>query len=212
MDYELNDQDRVDLVKHFFKRYGWWIVLAILLILIGFGINAYVQKREATANQNASLAYQAILTAAQNGATAQQVAEAANTLIKSYPGTVYATLSNLTLASISVQEGNLGNAENILTASLANNHKNTLTPIIQMRLARVFIAEKKYDEAIALLNNPPKGFAAPFELLKGDAQLAKGSANDAKVSYLAAQTANGQKNPLIAQLLTERLNSIGGNS
>lgn len=213
MDYELNDQDRADLVKNFVKKYGPWIILAIIIIAIGFGINAYLNKRQATENQNASNAYQAMLTSAQNGATTQQITASANELIKNYPDTVYATFSQLTLANIDIQQGNLTDAENLLNTALKANHKNTLEPVIQMRLARVYIAENKLNDAIALLKDPPKGFEAPFNLLTGDAELLQNNTAAAKASYLAAQQANNaQSDPLIAQLLTERLNSLGGNS
>lgn len=211
MEYELNDQDRADLVKNFFKKYGIWIVAGIVIIAIGFCINAYMQKRDAQANEAASSAYQAMLTIVQNGATPLQVTQSANQLIKDYPDTVYATMANLTLASLAVQQSNLANAEEILRNTLKENHSNNLAPIITLRLARVLLAENKADEAINILQNPPQGFEAPYALLTGDAKLQQSDQAGARASYLVAQKAN-QNNPLLSQLLAERLNSLGGSS
>ena len=215
MDYELNDQDRADLVTNFIKKYGPWVVLIVVLIGIGFGVNSYLNNRKATENQNASIAYQAMLMATQHGATSQQITDSANNLIQNYSGTVYASFANLTLASIAIQETNLTKAEGILSDTLKQNKDTSLTPIIQMRLARVLIADHKYTDAINFLTKPPKGFEAPFALLTGDAYLAQNNTAAARASYLAAENANhnaAQNDPLIAQLLAERLNSLGGNS
>lgn len=211
MDYELNDQDRADIVKNFFKKYTVWIIVALIVIAAGFGVNAYMQKRNAVINQNASNAFQTMVAAAQGGANVSQITESANDIISNYPNTVYAALANLTLANIAVQQGNLASAESILTATLQANRKTTLAPIIRLRLARVLIAENKSTEAIDLLQQPPKGFEAPYNLLTGDAELLQNNQSAAKASYLAAQQANSG-DPLIGQLLTERLNSLGGNS
>ncbi len=211
MEYELNDQDRAEIVKKFFKKYGLWIIVAVVVIAIGFGINAYMQKREALANQNASVAYDALFAAAQNGATVNQTTQAATDLIKNYPGTVYATFANLLLANIAVQQGNLGEADQILTAVLKSNDHNTLSPLIRLRLARVLIAENKPDDAVALLKHPPKGFEASYSLVTGDALLSQNNQAAAKASYLAAQAVD-QNDPVTAQMITERLNSLSGNS
>lgn len=211
MEYELNDQDRADLVKNFFKKYGLWIIIAVVVIAIGFGINAYMQKREAVANQNASIAYSAMVTAAQNGATVNQISEAAKSLISNYPKTIYATFADLALANIAVQQNNLPEAESILTKELKKNDGNSFAPIIRLRLARVQIAENKFSDAITLLKSPPKGFEAPYALVTGDAELLQNNPAAAKESYLAAQKTN-ENDPLVAQLVTERLNSLSGNS
>lgn len=209
MDYELNDQDRADLVRRFFKRYGLWLMIAIIAIALGFGIDAYMQKRDVTISQNASTAYQAMMAAAQNGANDAQVSQSANELIKNYPNTVYATLTHMVLANIAIRQDNLAGAENILSGLL--KQKTMLTPIITLRLARVFIADNKPADAIQLLQDPPAGFEASYHLLAGDAFLLQNNQVAAKTNYLAAQKASAN-DPVITPLITERLNSLGGNS
>ena len=211
MEYELNDQDRADLVKNFFKKFGLWIVLAILVVAMGYGVYTYLQNRSQQQNEAASLAYQAILTATQNGATSEQITQSANQLIQTYPRTIYATFSNLILANLAVQQSNLTSAEEILRSTLRENSGNTLAPVITLRLARILIAENKPKEASSILQNPPTGFVSAYGLLSGDAELLENNPTAAKESYVNAKKAN-KNNLLLNQLLTERLNSLGGNS
>lgn len=213
MEYELNDQDRADIVINFLKKYAVWIILALALISAGFGIHTYMQQRIASQNQNASIAYQAILNSIQNNASADEITASANTLIQDYPSSVYASFSRLMLANIAVQQNNLNNAESILKQVLKQNQNNSLSPIIKLRLARVLISANKPADAIRLLENPPKGFASSFALLTGDAELLQHNQAGAKATYLAAQQANQTENdPVLNQLLTERLNNLGSTS
>ncbi len=211
MEYELNDQDRADLVKNFLKKYSTLFIVVLIAIALAFGIYNAIQKHENTVNQNASLAYAAILKSMQNGASIASISAESQSLVQNYGGTVYASMAQLTLASIAVQQNDLPQAETLLKKTLANNHHNTLTPIITLRLARVLLAENNPKMAINVLKNPPLGFAGPYALLSGEAYLQLSDLALAKQNFTMA--INQSKNdPLVTQMAIERLNSIGSTS
>jgi predicted negative regulator of RcsB-dependent stress response len=209
-DYELTDQDRAELIKNFFQRYGSFIVVALLLLVLGLGINNWWQKHQYTRASTASNAYQALLTSMQNGTSPDVIKAAATEISVNYSGTVYASLAQLQLAGIAVAQANLSTAESLLKNDLAQNSHNALKPIISLRLARLWLAENKSQATLDLLKHPPKGYEAAYGLLAGDAYIQLKNLAQAQLSYQQALSA-AHNDPVLVQLLTERLNSLGVN-
>ena len=210
-EYELNDQDRADLVKNFFSRYGYFILILLIIIAVAVGIHAYMRNHAQKQSEAASIAYEALMTSIHNGASANEIKAAATQIIKDYPNTAYSSMAELNLASLSVVQNDFATAETVLQQVLAQNKNNTLTPIITMRLARVLLAENKAQAALLLLQKPPEGFSAPYELLEGDAYVMLNNAKAAQAAYQSALK-TAQDNPLITQLLNERLNNLSSAS
>ena len=207
-DYELNDHDRAEIVKRFFLRYGYIILVALILFAVAMGVQALWQNHQQNKNQAASNAYQALTVSMQNGAKPAIISEGANQLIANYPGTAYASLAQMNLAEIAVAQNNLSAAETLLTTDLKNNSHNDLTPIITLRLARVLLAENSASKALKILKDPPKGYVPAYSLLSGDANVQLNNMLAAKDNYQQGIIAAGETDPLIAQLLTERLHHL----
>jgi predicted negative regulator of RcsB-dependent stress response len=207
MEYELNDQDRADLVKSFLQKYGYIIVGVILVVAVGLGVNSLMQNHRAHVQQNASIAYQALLTSRQHGASPASLKAAETELIQNYPHTVYASLTRLQLAADALAQNQLAEAEGQLTQALQDNRANALTPIVSLRLARVFLADAKPEAALELLKHPPTGFEASYALLRGDAELALNHRPEAEKAEETALAASAN-NPLIHQMAAARLNLL----
>ncbi|MCX7122895.1 MAG: tetratricopeptide repeat protein [Gammaproteobacteria bacterium] len=211
MEYELNDQDRADIVKNFIKKYSTLFVLALIAVALAFGAYNIIQKHEATANQNASIAYSALLTSMQNGATTATISAESQNIIKNNRGTVYASLAKLNLAGIAVQQNRLADAASILKETLAQNSHNSLTPIISLRLARVYLANNNPKMAISILKKPPAGFVGTYALLTGEGNLQEGNLVLARKNFSTAINAS-KNDPIVTQMAMERLNSLGASS
>lgn len=207
-DYELNDHDRAEIVKRFFQRYGFIILVALVICAVAMGVQALWQNHEQNKNQAASNAYQALIVSMQNGAKPSVIAEGATQIVANYPGTAYASLAQLNLAQIAIAQNDLGTAETTLTADLDQNSSNDLTPIITLRLARVLLAENKAAAALKILKDPPKGYVPSYSLLMGDANVQLKNMLAAKDDYQRGIIAAGQNDPVMTQLLTERLNHL----
>ncbi len=211
MEYELNDQDRADLVKHFIKKYSTLFVVILVVIVLAAGAYRLIQNHQAKVNQNASIAYSALLTSIQNGASADTITTESRSLIKNYHGTVYASLAELNLASIAVQQNHFAEAEAILKEALGQNSHNTLKPLITLRLARVYLADQQPKMALSFLKAPPASFAGPYALLSGDAYLQMNEPALAKHSFETALS-QSKNDPAVTQMAMERLTSLGANS
>jgi predicted negative regulator of RcsB-dependent stress response len=205
-DYELNDHDRAELVKNFFKRFGYWVILAIIVVAIGLTVNAYWQSHQNTRAQAASNAYQALIISMQNGAKPDVIRTAATQISTDYPGTVYASLAELNLAQLALKQNDLATAATILKKALDQNENNRLAPIISLRLARVLLAQNEAKAALKVLKDAPKGYVSAYGLLTGDAYIQLNDKAAALKSYEAALA--NVNNPLMGQLLTERINNL----
>lgn len=211
MEYELNDQDRAEIIKNFIRRYGYLIIAGMLIISFSFGLYHYIQKKNATQNQNASSDYQAFLVQAKNGASAITLSASAQNIIQTYPDTAYASLSKLYLAKQAVSQNHLADAAQILRADLAQNKNNALTPIITLRLARVLIANGSFTDALNLLSHPPKGFESSYAFLRGNANLALKNKSAAQENYALALAQSETASPIHA-LAEAQLSLLGSTS
>ncbi|MCW8957149.1 MAG: tetratricopeptide repeat protein [Gammaproteobacteria bacterium] len=77
---------------------------------------------------------------------------------------------------------------------MANSDNVELQHIARLRLMRVLTSMNEFDQALALANmDIPNSFVALYEELKGDAYLAKGDINQARVAYDKAILKSGMQ-------------------
>ena len=99
---------------------------------------------------------------------------------------------------------------------LAIKHANdeVIEQLASLRLARVLIEQKKYDEAMALLSKThDTAFDAQYEELKGDVYIARGDVTQARMAYDNAINLQGVAASKWLKLKRQNLgNSTGQNS
>ena len=79
-----------------------------------------------------------------------------------------------------------------------------------MRLAAVLMDQKKYDEALRVLDaNSDAAFAAMAADLRGDIMLAQGRMDEARSAYKMAVEKAGQRNP-VKGIAETKLDALGG--
>ena len=79
-----------------------------------------------------------------------------------------------------------------------------------MRLAAVLLEEKKYDEALRMLDaNKDEAFAPLAADLRGDVMLAQGRLDEARAAYKLAAEKAGPRNP-VKSIAETKLNALGG--
>jgi len=78
------------------------------------------------------------------------------------------------------------------------------------RLAGVLLEQKKYDEALKVLDgNKDEAFAASVADVRGDVMLAQGRLDEARAAYKAAVEKSQGRNP-VKQIAETKLNALGG--
>jgi predicted negative regulator of RcsB-dependent stress response len=82
--------------------------------------------------------------------------------------------------------------------------------VARLRLASVMLEQKKYEEALKVLDgNPDAAFVAPAADLRGDIMLAQGRLDEARAAYKLAIEKADPRTP-VKSIAETKLNALGG--
>ena len=207
MAYDLEEQEQIEQLKAWWNKYGTLTLLLLslaLAVVLGWqGWNWY-QNHQATQARGYFEALQKASTQMESQESVSRVQAAMKTLQTDFPATDYAARAALVAGDALARDGDLSGAEAAL-AWLAQSQHQAFAPIARLRLAGLFMDQKKFDDALALLNSPPASFEGVFADRRGDVLLAKGEIKAAQAEWDRAVELLGTTNPLtsIVQLKIE---------
>ena len=180
-DFETEEQQLEALKK-------WWkdnaSSLLIGLALGGFSLASwnFYQQTQYQHSTEASDMYVSVVAQAEAGA--QIDSATVDKLAAGYADTPYAALSAMVVAKHELESGSVDQAVSRLQWAMANAIEDEVKSVAQLRLARVLISQKKFDEANELLAaKHSAAFDALYEELKGDMFVAKGELEQARIAY-----------------------------
>jgi len=205
---DLEEQEQLDQLKHFWNVYGTLITWVVLLAAGAFmAWNGWQYFERNKAAQAAAL-YDELERGAQAGDTAR-VERALADMKDKYARTAYAQQAGL-LAAKTLHEK--GNAE-ASRAALAWVAEQAVDPgyqaVARLRLAAELLDSKSYDDALRQLGGSfPKEFEALVADRRGDIYLAQGKRDEARAQY---QSAWAGLDPLNSyrRLVEIKLNAVG---
>ena len=129
-----------------------------------------------------------------------------NQLINNYADTPYAALASLALAKAEYENDNIEVATMQLQLAVKHANNDAVKQIANLRLSRIYIEQKKYDEAAAILNMSHDAVLdAQYEELKGDLYLAKGDSAQARTAYDKALDLQGDSASKLLKLKRQNL-------
>ncbi len=188
--YDLEEQDKISDLKAFWTRWGNLIstaVTVLALAVIAYQAWNWYNRSQA---EKASVLYAAVSEVASGAGEKKDLTkakEATAALIAQFPKTGYAPRAALVLAKLLFDQKDLDGAKAQLSWVAANATEDELKQIARLRGAFVALDQKKFDEALALLDGK---FAPSMEGLvadaKGDVFHAAGKFADAKGAYASA--------------------------
>ncbi|WP_455202295.1 YfgM family protein [Kaarinaea lacus] len=213
MEVYSTEEEQIAAIKKWWKE-NWLSLFGG--VLIGIGILAGGKYWLDTKNfhaESASIEYEAMI----QSLTRNQLEEASNraaTLLGQYADTPYAGLAALTMAKIKTDKDDLVAAKSHLRWAMDNVQQKELKFEAQIRLARVLLAEKNYDEALQQVNAVTSPhYKVVVEELKGDIYVAKGDTSNARTAYSLAlaeldQSASSSS-PRVRNFLQIKLDDLG---
>lgn len=184
----LTEQQQIEQLRLWWKKYGWNSILVIALaLLVSVGWHFWLQHREVK-RERASMHYQTLLTAVVNNDTQEAVKEA-TLLTNDYAQTPYAALATLILARNDVYQNNYSQAEKRLTWVMKHASTPSLRQVARIRLARVLLQENKAPQVLKILHkiNDP-AYLPMIDETKGDAYAQLNNVVQAKDAYQEALT------------------------
>ncbi|AWB33502.1 YfgM family protein [Orrella marina] len=200
MAYDLEEQEQIEQLKAWWSKYGTLTLLLLslaLAVVLGWqGWNWY-QNHQATQARGYFEALQKASTQMDSPESVNRVQAAMTTLQSDFPATDYAARAALVAGDALARDGNNAGAEAAL-AWLARSEHEAFAPIARLRLAGLLMDQKKFDDALALLDEPPPSFEGVFADRRGDVLLAKGDVKAAKAQWGRALELLGAANPLIS--------------
>ncbi|WP_105167511.1 YfgM family protein [Pseudoalteromonas sp. T1lg23B] len=184
MEIYSTEEQQAEAIKRFFRENGVSLTLGIVIGLGGlYGWKAYNQNQIDTAEATSN-AYNKFVES-------DDVLAASESFVKENADSSYAVLAAFVAAKEAADKGQLDVAAQKLQWAADNVASPELKATALTRLARVQLAQQKFDAAMATLDQPmPSSFKAQIAEIKGDAFLAQGDKEQAKSQYQVALDAS----------------------
>lgn len=210
------DEERIEAIKGWWSEYGKQTTLALVLVLSGYLGWQYLDHKHLKDSQLASEQFSQILDLWPDqlggdidNSQRQAIIQAAEKLRTNNAGSAYAWLSSLSLARLSVEQGDLEGASAELKLLLDSDLAQIDQHLVRLRLARVESARGHVDEALRLIQGINAGALEPlYKEAIGDFLFDKGNAPAAYTAYQAALKSNLLGDNILSALLELKINQV----
>jgi predicted negative regulator of RcsB-dependent stress response len=205
---DLEEQEQLDQIKHFWKQYGnaiTWVLILVLGAFASWNFYQYWQRSQAT---QAAALFDEFERSLQTG-DKTKVERVFTDIKEKFGSSAYAQQAGLLVAKHWVSQNQLELAKSSLLWVAEKSSDKGLQALAKLRLSAVLMEEKKLDEALAQLSGE---FPADFEALvadrKGDLFVLKGDTAQAIAQFQKAYAALDARTDY-RRLVEVKLNSLG---
>ena len=204
----LEEQEQLAELKHFWKRYGnviSWVLIAVLGAVAAWNGYQYWQRNQSS---QAAVMYDEVERAAVAGDVPKLERVMAD-MKDRYAGTAYAEQAALLAARIYHDKGNLDAAKGALAWVAGKGTDAGYQSVARLRLSGMLFETRAYDEALQQLSAPmPKDFAPLAADRSGDILLAQGKKTEAKAQYQSAYKGLDERSDY-RRIIEIKLNALG---
>lgn len=180
------EQQQLEEFRDWWKANLAWVLLGAGLALAGVGGYKgwdYWQERQAT---GAAVLYQQYRVHLEGG-QAQQAHETGERLRQEYGGTVYASMASLISARLYQEDQQPEEAIRLLRWAYENSDDLLIEPVAALRLARLYAAQRQWEEGLAVLSNVSlEGYEGLVHEIRGDLYRQSGRTQEARHEYVQA--------------------------
>ena len=205
---DLEEQEQLAELKHFWKRYGnviSWVLIAVL-----GAVAAWIGYQRWQANQSAQA--EVMYGEVERAAVAGDVPKLERVMADMkdrYAGTAYAEQAALLAARTYHDKGNLDAAKGALAWVAGKGTDAGYQSVARLRLSGMLFETRAYDEALQQLSAPmPKDFAPLAADRSGDILLAQGKKTEAKAQYQSAYKGLDERSDY-RRIIEIKLNALG---
>ncbi|MEI6732886.1 MAG: tetratricopeptide repeat protein [Comamonadaceae bacterium] len=205
---DLEEQEQLDQLKHFWKQYGNAISWALIVVLGAFASwNFYQYWQRSQATQAAAMfdEVERVLKSADQA----KIDRVFGDIKSKFGSTTYAQQAGLLVAKQYYSVGNAQGARTALTWVAENASDPGYQALAKLRLAAVLIDSKSFDDALKQLDgNFPANFEALVADRRGDILILQGKKAEALVQYRKAYRSFDESTEY-RRLVEVKLNSLG---
>jgi predicted negative regulator of RcsB-dependent stress response len=181
--YDLEEQEKIDALKAWWKEWGNTVIAAVIVFVATLaGVNVW-RHFQVTHTTEASTLYDEL----KKEKDVKKVSAGVQALLDQYSDTPYAGRAALVAAKRQFEAGDLAAARASLEWVAQKAQESEIQDVARLRLASVLGDQKKFDEALRVLEGiKQESFSGPALVLKGDLLVAQGKPAEARAAYLAA--------------------------
>ena len=181
MDVYKTEEEQVQAIKQWWKENSTSLVAGVVIgIAVLAGYKYWTDSKQSKAQQ-ASVIYEQLLSPETDKEKSVDI------LKNDYSGTPYAALAALLVAKDNVDANEIEKAVSQLKWVIENNNSDAVLHIAQQRLARAYLSIDDIASAEALVKGVKvEGYAAGYDEIRGDINLAKNLPVQAKENYRLA--------------------------
>jgi len=205
---DLEEQEQLDQLKHFWKRYGdliTWVLIIALGAVAAWNAYQYYQRNQAA---QSSALFDEVERAATGGDMARLDRSLADIKDK-FGGTSFAQQAALLAAKTYTDKGKTEEAKAALSWVAGKSSDEGYQAIARLRLVGILAEAKAYDEALKQLGESfPKEFEPLVADRKGDIYLLQGNRAAAKTEFEKAY-AGFDARAEYRRMVEVKLNSLG---
>lgn len=208
MAYDLEEQEHLEIIKSWWAQYGKLVILAVTVALVtvaAFQGWRYYRLQQAL---SAVTLYEQLLQA-ERANDPKKVRDIASQITERYSGTAYAAMAALAAARAGFDTGDLTAARMQLQWVIDRARDEEVRDVARLRLAGVLLDEKKYSEALALVEGRyAEAFGGRVADLKGDILTAQGKRAEARSAYQSALDKSDAQSPY-RTMIQAKLDALG---
>ena len=183
MNSYVTEQQQIEQLKSWWKKYGNWLIFCIVAVLLVGSIIQALRHHHEKILVHASDHYEWLLNAVESN-NPQMVQAQSRYILKRYPNTPYALFAALMQARLAVYNNDLSDAEDKLQYVIDRANNLSLRQVARLRLARIYLAENKLDKGLEILKTVDAPiYQAAISGVEGDIYYAKGDMKAAREAY-----------------------------
>jgi predicted negative regulator of RcsB-dependent stress response len=204
----LEDQEQLDQIKHFWAQYGniiTWVLIAVFGSMAAWNGWNYWQRSQGA---KAAAMYEELQRATISG-DAANIERAFTSMKDGYGSTTYAAQAAMLAGKALYEAKKPDAARAALTWAMNDAAEPAYQGLARLRLAGMEFDAKAYDQAFKLLDTAmPKALEPLAQDRKADILLAQGKADEAKAMYQQAWKGMGERVEY-RQLIEVKLAALG---
>ncbi|MEY4911908.1 MAG: hypothetical protein RL761_1571 [Pseudomonadota bacterium] len=205
---DLEEQEQLDEIKHFWKQYGSaisWILISLLAAFAAWNGYQYWQKNQAV---QAAAMLDEVEKSIRTG-DVPKIQRAFSEMQERFASTTYAQQAGVLVAKALFETGQIDGAKSALAWVSEKSNDVGYVSLAKLRMTSVLIEAKSFDEALSVLSGlSDPAFDALVADRRGDILAAQGKKLEAKLEYLKAYKKFDEKSEY-RKLVEVKLNSLG---